>query len=274
MNPDPANPTLRRPAAGSGDRRGQGQPPTGGPVPAGEGSPAAAGQADDWPPREAYFLGMVAHELKNPLTPLKMNLQLLQRRVTETSVSPGITRAIDAIAGNLDRLQRRLDRLEQAAHLRTGVFAIEPRRIDLVGVVRRAVEEQGATDLGAAHSITFAAPADLWGEWDGDRLLQAICNLIENALKFSPPETPVAVTVRAAPAEAIVEVADEGPGVRPEDRDEIFRPYSRVYLANRAKGAGLGLFIVKGIVEAHGGRVWIADGGPAGGSTFGLSLPA
>lgn len=223
--------------------------------------------------RQTHFLGMVAHELKNPLTPLRINLQLLRRRLGETVDQPPVARALGTIGANLDRLQSRIDDLQRASHIGSGAFTLDPQPCDLADLARQVVDEQLNTTLGQAHELPLSAPDTLAGVWDRDRLHQTLTNLVTNALKYSPAGTVVAVEVRRDGDRAVVTVTDQGVGFRPEDVADLFRPYSRLYQASQVKGTGLGLFIVKGIVEAHGGHVWTESAGPGRGSRFGFELP-
>lgn len=223
--------------------------------------------------RQTHFLGMVAHELKNPLTPLRINLQLLRRRLGETADQPAVAKSLGTITANLDRLQHRIDDLQRASHLGSGTFTLDPQPCDLADLARQVVDEQLNTLLGQAHTLSLDAPPSLPGIWDCDRLHQTLTNLVGNALKYSPTETEVAVEVRQAGDRALITVADRGVGFRPEDLADLFKPYSRLYQESKVKGTGLGLYIVKGIVEAHGGRVWAESEGPGQGSRFGVELP-
>ncbi|MHB1417848.1 MAG: sensor histidine kinase, partial [Chloroflexota bacterium] len=109
---------------------------------------------------------------------------------------------------------------------------------------------------------------------DEGRISQALTNLISNAIKYSPENTDIYVRVEQSNGEAQVSVSDKGIGLPPEQISLLFRPYSRLYRERRtARGTGLGLFITKGIVEAHGGRIWAESAGPNQGSTFHFTLP-
>ena len=106
---------------------------------------------------------------------------------------------------------------------------------------------------------------------DGGQIRRAIANLIENALKFSPPDVPVHVRITATRKEAIVRVVDQGPGLAPDELERVFEPFYRRDGDPRS-GAGLGLAIARGFAEANGGRVW-AESRPGQGATFALALP-
>ena len=125
------------------------------------------------------------------------------------------------------------------------------------------------------HQLDFNVPIDLPAlHVDSDRIAQVLTNLVGNAVKFSPQHT--TITVSAARADEIVQidVADQGRGIAPAERGRIFEPFQQIdaHGINRARGAGLGLAICKGLVEAHGGRIWVQDrSGP--GTTMSFTLP-
>lgn len=223
--------------------------------------------------REDFFLGMVAHELRNPMTPLRVQIQLLRRRLGDTSGNPAVERSIDSIERNLERLEIRINEIQEAAHLRGGTLTVRPEPCDLVEIIHAAVDEQSATDLGQAHTIDLQAPDRLPGVWDRDRLHQAISNLILNALKYSPLESTVRIVVERDGNAVRVTVIDHGLGIAADDLDELFQPYSRLYQRTRVKGLGLGLFLTRGIIEAHGGRIEVTSDGPGTGSQVRLTIP-
>jgi signal transduction histidine kinase len=171
--------------------------------------------------------------------------------------------------------------------------ALHRERTDLGALVRRGVAAmQAMTDR---HELTVAPlpAAPVVGHWDKRRLGQVLQNLLGNAIKYSPGGGSIAVTVREAPPVALVSVRDPGIGVRPEDMpllfDRGFRAPHGAGIEDEAspggtpaaiglspegpEGNGLGLYICRQIVEAHGGRLWVESGWPAGGSTFHFSLP-
>ncbi|HEX2172938.1 MAG TPA: HAMP domain-containing sensor histidine kinase, partial [Dehalococcoidia bacterium] len=202
----------------------------------------------------------------------RINLQLLRRRLGETAEAPNVARALEAIARNVDHLEGRIDDLQQAADIGSGEFSLRLGRCDLAKLARDVIAEQEKTVPGQSHTLALSTPGDLAGEWDRDRVHQALANLVSYALKSSPAGTTVAVTVDRAGDAAVVTVTDQGAGFAPEDRDELFRPLGRRCQEPPVKGTGLELFIVKGIVAAHGGRVWAESAGPGQGSRFGFSL--
>jgi signal transduction histidine kinase len=134
---------------------------------------------------------------------------------------------------------------------------------------------QRLNSLSSIHAVSALVPADLPPVLaDYERLEEVLVNLVENAIKYSPRGGQVEITARTTSDEVIVSVTDEGIGVPEKDRDRIFERFSRLdsRLVRQMKGTGLGLFICKSIVEAHGGRIW-AEQASGGGSRFSFSLP-
>ncbi len=212
------------------------------------------------------FISMVVHEIGQPLTNISGYAQLLERgKVTDEAW----TRAVSTIAAETRRLRRLVQDLADAARMTAGRFQVELSACDLVEIAREQVElARGRTDR---HVITLEAPPALPPvRCDRDRLAQVFSNLIENAVKYAP-DGHIRVTIRAEGGEVCVCVSDEGPGIPPEEMETIFHPYVRLH-RGEAAGSGLGLYITRGIVEAHGGRIWV-DSAPGKGTTFTFCLP-
>jgi len=215
------------------------------------------------------LLGMVAHEIKGALTPLAGYSQLIARsRPPKAEV---MERAATAIPAQVDRLERLVTDLQDFSRIERGSFGVQRRACDLVSLVKRAAAEQQITT--AKHQIRVTTDADtLPGEWDCDRLAQVFGNLLQNAVNYSPQGGEVSVAVRHADGEVRVTVTDQGIGIAAEDLPRLFQPYSRLEHAPEVKGSGLGLYISKAIVEAHGGRIAVVSQ-PGKGSSFEIMLP-
>jgi signal transduction histidine kinase len=224
------------------------------------------------------FLATASHELKTPITTLNGYLELLQRQVDR----PGgpdpqrLRRYVATSLGELERLRRLNEDLLEVARIRAGRLTLQPTRTDLAALVRdhveRFVRRPGLLERG--HLLVCRADQALVGQFDPLRLGQVLNNLLENALKYSPQGGDVVVAAERAGDEALVGVHDQGIGVPPEERERLFLPFFRAANASAGspEGLGLGLYISRGIVEGHGGRLWV-EPAPDGGSVFRVALP-
>ncbi len=213
------------------------------------------------------FVSMIGHELRNPLTALKGYAQLMQRRqrYDERSVA-----AIIEQANLLDRMVRDLTDL---ARFEAGRLALEPAPTDLVELVFAAAER--ASGRTPAHTIRVEAPGGpLIGSWDRDRLAQVLDNLLSNAIKYSPDGGHIVIRVESGDHHVRVSVQDPGAGIAADELPHLFdRFYRAQKTARSTEGLGLGLFIIRELVEAHGGTVAVHSEGPGKGSTFSFTLP-
>jgi signal transduction histidine kinase len=169
-----------------------------------------------------------------------------------------------------DRLDRLVERLLSASSVDAGHLSIRRERLDLNALVAEVVQPYQET-ASAESPVTLSVGPPVIGEFDPIRLGQALGNLIDNALKFGH-WAPIDVSVSLRNAVAVISVHDQGPGIPPEERSQIFRPYWRGHMAQGIGGLGLGLHVVQQIVEAHSGRVRL-ESEPNLGTTFTVELP-
>jgi signal transduction histidine kinase len=211
------------------------------------------------------FIAMVAHELGQPLTNISGFAQLLGRPHLAPQVQE---QARTTIVAETQRLARLVRDLADAARLATGRFQVTPADCDLAAIVRQQAEL--ARLRSARHTITVDVPGRrVAARCDADRIAQVLSNLLTNAITYSDGGE-VRVRLWTADGQAYVSVSDQGAGIPPDRLEAIFEPHVR--LAPGAKGAGLGLYVARGIVEAHGGLIW-AESGAGKGTTVTLSLP-
>lgn len=210
------------------------------------------------------FISMIAHELGQPLTTIRGYAQLIRREGVPAEVHEQALRAIDTQTARMSRLVRDL---ADASHLAAGRFTIQRGHCDLAEVVSERVQE--ARLAAGEQEIRLKAPACLPAWCDRDRLGQVLSNLLTNALNYAP-EGPVQVELNGEDGQAHLTVRDQGPGIPRKRLKAIFQPYGR--LSQRQEGVGLGLYIARGIVEAHGGRLWV-DSQPGKGSAFHVLIP-
>jgi len=219
--------------------------------------------------RREMFVSAVAHELRGAMTPLLGYLYFLDRWET---LAPDRQATVKAnLRAQIDRLNRLVSDLLDVSRIAAGRFHLERTTTDLVAIAREVVAAQQATTT--RHRLMLEAPPSLPGRWDPDRLAQALTNLLSNAIKYTPEGGEIRVRLWSTDREVCVAVTDPGIGLRPEDLPLLFQPYSRLYRERRARGLGLGLYITRAIVEAHGGRIWAESPGPGRGSTFTFCLP-
>jgi PAS domain S-box-containing protein len=210
------------------------------------------------------FIAMASHDLAGPVTVLRARAQLMQRRQAYDEAG------IDSIIEQTKRMERLIADLRELARLETGQFELERETIDLVNLAHAAAER--ARVQSQQRLIRVDAPTCVSGHWDGDRLGQILDNLLSNALKYSPEEREVTIRVTSAGDEACVSVIDQGAGIAPEALPHLFERFYRAEQRGSAPGLGLGLYITRMLVEAHGGRVWV-ESAPATGSTFTVAVP-
>ena len=221
--------------------------------------------------REDY-LHAISHDLRSPLTAVLANAQLLRRMQADREAPAGERRCAEAVEASAQRMGSMIRDLVDAARLEGGELQLERAHVDLAALVGSWLARTGDERIRARVTLEPAPdlpPADA----DPERVERVVANLISNALKYSPDDAPVLVSIRREADELLVTVRDRGVGIAPEELGHLFQRYGRTRAGRgRADSLGLGLFIVKQIVEAHGGRVWV-DSTPGEGSTFGISLP-
>jgi signal transduction histidine kinase len=221
------------------------------------------------------FLATTIHEVRQPLAAIKGQAQLAARAVSGQSPNrERALRSLQKIEASAGRMSQMLTTLLDSSRIVLGDLALERTDCDVVDVVRQALAEAGP-ELGGRVSQDIRPGVDTTGHWDADRLKQVFANLLSNALKYSPPETPVRITVDGDDTTMHVAIQDEGIGVAPDDLQRLFERYTRGRdaLAAGVEGFGLGLYLCRGIVEAHGGRIWAESAGPGHGTTVHLMLP-
>jgi two-component system sensor histidine kinase ResE len=220
------------------------------------------------------FLANVAHEFRTPLSALAASIELLLDQAPDLSPSELQELLISLHLGTLG-LQTLIDNLLESASIEAGHFRISPRGADLGKILAEAVDTIQPLLDKYGQRMLVEVPVDFPKVWaDPRRIVQVLVNLIGNANKYGPADSEIKLKVIKCTSEIRVEVADRGPGIPPEARADLFRRF--VYPAGEAAasqtGAGLGLSVVKAIVEAHGGRVGVDDR-PSGGSVFWFTLP-
>jgi len=217
-------------------------------------------------------LGIVAHDLRNPLSTIVMQAELLKLPPGEQE--PGFRDVALSIHRSAVRMSRMIQDLLDIARVESGHFLVERSRVPVSQLICDAVNSQESIAAAASVDLRLEVARDVPDVWaDRDRLLQVFDNLVGNALKFTPPGGHIRVGA-AAPNEDEVQfwVADAGVGIAAEDLPHVFDRFWQAYEGER-RGTGLGLTIVKGIIEAHAGRIWV-ESAMGIGTTFFFALPA
>ena len=216
------------------------------------------------------FLSAAAHDLKTPLTTLVAQAQFLERRAEQEPSAPADLGGIRRIVKEARRLSTLVTELLDASRLERGGLVGEREPVDLVELAREVTSREAYR----SHRVTLRAAGPVVGEYDGRRIGQVIENLVENAVKYSPESSQVRVAIDRSDGQARIAVADEGIGIPPEDLPRVFERFHRASNVDdrRFAGMGLGLFICKGIVEQHGGRIWV-ESTLGKGTTFHVALP-
>jgi len=218
------------------------------------------------------FMSMVSHELRTPLNTLFLQAQLRRRIAAGAPLSPEKMQAmVDRDEQQIRNILRLIDDMLDVSRLRQGTLAISPEPADLAVLVRRVVEAHSDQAAAAGSPITLDAPASLPGVWDEFRIEQVVANLLTNAVRYGGGK-PVHASVQAQGGGAVVTVRDQGIGIAPADQARIFGQFERAVDKQTAPGLGLGLYITRQIVEAHGGSIEVAST-PGQGSAFSVRLP-
>ena len=218
------------------------------------------------------FISVAAHELRTPLNALKLQvagLKLVASRERDASFDrEQVASRVDRLLRLTDRLANLIERLLDVSRLGIGRISIEQQRMDLVACARDVLT---LLETAARHvKIEFRAPQELFGEWDPMRMEQVVYNLLENAIDYGDG-APIEVTLRRESEAAVLDVVDQGPGIAEKDRNRIFERFASGEPPSHRKGLGLGLYITRAIVEAHGGVIELAP--TESGAHFRIRLP-
>jgi PAS domain S-box-containing protein len=218
------------------------------------------------------FLAMLAHEMRAPLAPIRSNLEILQ----QPTASPGQTEQARAtIARQLEHLMRLVDDLLDVHRLMHGKIEVRPERVELSALLVRAVETARPAIDAAGHQLTMTVGPDGWLRGDPVRLVQVVANLLTNAAKYTPRGGQIELSGACGEREVVIRVRDNGVGIEAGSLSHIFDVFVQAPGAPGAipEGLGIGLTLVRRLVELHGGTVTAASGGPGQGSEFTVRLP-
>ena len=215
------------------------------------------------------FLSIASHELKTPLTALQLQLQGVHRRIVD--VDPVLATRIERAVRSGQRLADLIEALLDVSRIATGRFELKRERFDLATTVHDVVERLGESAAREGSPLQVEAQLGLVGSWDRLRLEQVLTNLLANAIKYGAGR-PIDVQLTAERGEVVLRVTDHGPGVPEQDLQRIFGRFERASSLRNYGGLGLGLYVARQIVEAHGGTV-SAQNLPGRGAEFSVRLP-
>jgi signal transduction histidine kinase len=216
------------------------------------------------------LVAAVSHDLRTPVT----NLRLLAEAV-EDGVIPEERRReyLSQLGVHVRRLGALIDDLFELSRLEAGDIRWTAERVDVEGLVAEAVEAMRPQADAGAIAVRAELPADLGAAHaDPEQLQRVLYNLLQNAVRHTPADGSVVVRAARTPGAVEIEVADTGPGIPAGERERVFEPFTRGDASRSSDGAGLGLAIARAIVEAHGGRIWLAEA--AAGTRVRFSVPA
>jgi PAS domain S-box-containing protein len=222
--------------------------------------------------RKDEFLGMLSHELRNPLAPIRNSIYLVRHAKDAAQAA----RALDVIARQTEHLTRIVDDLLDVTRIARGKIELHRSRVDLRELVAHAGDD--LRPVMAERGVAFRTelpPEPVWADADATRVAQVVGNLLHNAAKFSRRGGEATLSLRALGAEAEISVTDTGVGIAPKLLAQVFEPFvqGERTLARTEGGLGLGLAVVKAVAELHGGSVRAESAGEGRGATFVVRLP-
>lgn len=233
----------------------------------------ALGSAHEAVAARDRFLSVASHELRTPITALRGHLQLGLRRMSRRAPQQQVQDSFEMALHQVNRINRLINDMLDVSRLGGGQFALDTEPLEVVPFVQRLVDSERA--VAPDYPITLALPEDRSARLQADaaRLEQVLSNLLQNARKYSPSGTTIAVSVDATPDEVRLAVRDAGIGIPPEDQERIFAAFQRATNVDAGTpGLGLGLYITRELVRAHGGSLALAST-EGEGSTFTVTLP-
>jgi signal transduction histidine kinase len=223
--------------------------------------------------RKDRFLATLGHELRNPLAAMTTAASVLQH---EVNGNPRAGRAVEVLARQCRHLARLADDLLDAGRVASGKLQLEKKHVNVAQILSEALETCRARLEERSLNLSVALPdSSVWIDADSVRLTQAFCNLIDNATKYTSPGGFITVSSDVGDTHVSVTIGDTGRGIRSDQLQLIFEPFAQVSdsAVGSAGGLGLGLSLVRSVVELHGGSVKVQSDGPGKGSRFTVRLP-
>lgn len=220
------------------------------------------------------FLSALSHELRTPLTSIMGFTQVIRKRLANTpNADPRLADQLEVLWTQAQRLNRLIDTFVDLSHIERGEFEINQGKVELTAILRAAVKQAVGQARTNQPVETRFSEDYIWVHGDGKRLEQIFTHVISNGLKYSPPDKPVEVNARIEQQDSrvIIDVVDCGPGIPQHLRKDLFQR-SNPGDAQRSGGLGVGLFLARTVVEAHGGHIGLQSS-PTEGTTVTIVLP-
>jgi len=221
------------------------------------------------------FLTVASHELKTPVTPLKLRLQMMMKSAELTlrgnPIDRNLVKDIGICLNNLNRLSSLTEELLNVSRIRTGHLTIHPENFDLSHLTRNIVEQYKPEFEKNGTALILHLDQAVPGTWDREKMEEVVVNLLTNSIKFAAGH-PVEISVLSENGTAKFIIRDHGPGISLNDQARIFQRFERAVSAQHYGGLGLGLYISRQIIEAHHGSIFVKSE-PGKGATFTFQLP-
>ncbi len=215
------------------------------------------------------FIALVANELRNPMTPILMQVQRLARLAGGSDDT--LRRNLDRLRLAIDTYMRRATTLLDLTRIAAGRLDLEPAPVDLAGLALAALDRHRAWATIAGSGLNYVGPGEETGLWDRVALEQILDNLLSNAIKHGAG-APITLTLSSSADKVALSVHDEGAGIPESHRERVFGTFERLVGPDAQPGIGIGLWVVRQLVEAMGGNIVVASG-PEAGSTFTATIP-
>lgn len=217
------------------------------------------------------FLSIASHELKTPMTSLRLQLQIALRKIQKGSGTAEMDKSLEVALRQVSSITNLVNDLLDISRIQTGNMDLTKSEFNLSELVDEVAHRFSEQVKLANNQLELRLDPDASGSWDAGRIEQVITNLISNAIKYAP-RTKIVVTTKSFGKTVVLEVKDEGPGIEEGKLESIFNRFERGSNAQNVGGLGLGLFIVKKIVELHHGKI-VAESSPGKGARFIVELP-
>jgi signal transduction histidine kinase len=218
------------------------------------------------------FMTIASHELKTPITSLKLQLQMSRRGIDPArNVVPSaerLAKMIDVSSRQIDRLSELIEDLLDVSRIQSGKVEYNPQPFTLRSLVDEVLERFGESLQASGGRLEIEVPEEIQVEWDRSKVEQVLVNLVTNAIKYAPG-SPVVLRSSDAGGRITIVVEDSGPGIPPERRTKIFERFERATNARNVTGLGIGLYIVSRILQDHQGTIRVEDTGTRDGKPYG-----